>query len=100
MSKPDAEREWGHYVIADGSIDIGKVTDDGMVQKGFSVWLSPTLMNYEKYSECLFLGNLVEQKPTKEQLKKDPTLKPVVSMNAFCVIPIHQMPPEEYEGED
>lgn len=100
MSKPDAEREWGLYVVADGSIDIGKISDDGEIQKGLSVWLSPVLMNYEKYSECLFFGNLIERKPTEAQLKKDPDLKPEVSMNAFCVIPIHKMPPEEYGEED
>ena len=95
MSKSDAEKEWGRYTIIDDSISIGTVTPDGEVQKGFTVWLSPILMNYEKYSECLFLGNLIERKPTNEQLKKDPNLKPEVSMNAYCVIPIHKMPPEE-----
>ena len=81
-SADDAESEWGVYTIVDETVDPDKmepeVTPSGeILPPGFSVWISPTLMNYAPESECLFYGTI-----TKSQDGK-------VSMNCYCIIPLH-----------
>ena len=81
-SPEDAESEWGVYTISDETVDPDKmepeVTPSGeILPPGFSVWVSPSLMNYGMESECLFYGTL--QADTKGK----------VTMNCYCIVPLH-----------
>ena len=81
-NKEDAENEWGVYTIVDETVDPDEqepeVTPSGEVlPPGFSIWISPNLMNYGIESECKFLGTI--SKNTKGK----------VTMNCYAVVPLY-----------
>ena len=81
-SGPDSDSEWGVYTIVDETVDPEKiepeVTPSGeILPPGFSVWISPNLMNYGRESECVFLGTI-----TKDTKGK-------ISMNCYSVVPLY-----------
>ena len=73
--------EWGRYTITGGG-DDALVSKDGSINtRGFSVRVSPTMMNYPKDSECYFLGTIGSfvSKKTKET---------IYTMDCYTILPI------------
>ena len=87
-AKEDADYQWGIYHIRDGSIDAdakSRVTKSGnVITPGMSLWVSPRLMDYDRLSDCIFLGPTVK---AKDRTTKKETGE--VDMNCYCIIPIH-----------
>lgn len=91
QSQPDSDSEWGVYTVVDESLDPEKmepeITPSGQIlPPGFSVWISPSLMNYPPLSQCKFLGTTQKDKKSGK-----------ISMNCYCVVPVYVQKREEKE---
>jgi len=81
--------EYGRYSIAEGGMDGGTVSEDGVINPStFGMRISPTLMHYPKDAECYFLGPIqsYESKRNKGEI--------IYTQECYCVIPII-VPPED-----
>ena len=84
----DSENEWGIVSLADETVDPEKmepeVTASGeILPPGFTIFCSPSLLTFARDSEVLFLGPIVKNKNGQ------------ISMNGYCIVPIHLIPLEE-----
>lgn len=78
--KRDDGTEFGVYTLSDATVNSEpKVTPDGKILRpGFTVWVPPELMIYEKESEIDAVGTITIGRKTGE-----------ASMNAFLLAPVH-----------
>lgn len=78
--KRDDGTDFGVYTLSDETIDSEpKVTPDGKILRpGFTVWIAPELMNYEREGEIDAIGTIGINRKTGEP-----------SMNAFLLVPVH-----------
>lgn len=78
--KRDDGTEFGVYGLSDATLNSEpKVTSDGKILRpGFTVWVPPELMVFEKESEIDAIGTITISRKTNE-----------ASMNAFLLVPVH-----------